>query len=267
MTLYMIGTGISSIHDISCRARQIISTCDKVFLESYTSILPESKKEIEEFLQKPVIVASREMVEQSAETILKPAKESKVALLIIGDVFGATTHTDIMLRAKERDIKVEVIHNASILTAVGITGLELYKFGKTTSMVFFEDDWKPENAYDTIKANQQQGLHTLVLMDIKTAEPARENIKKGDSTPLPSRFMTVNECIEQLFEIEARRQEKIFGKNTQCVGCARLGSSNPMIKSGTAAQLMQVDFGGPLHCLVVPGKLHFIEEEALILWR
>ena len=43
----------------------------------------------------------------------------------------ATTHTDIMIRAKSIGVEVEVIHNASVMGAVGSCGLQLYNFGQT----------------------------------------------------------------------------------------------------------------------------------------
>jgi hypothetical protein len=56
----------------------------------------------------------------------------------------ATTHSDLMLRARELGIGVRSIHNASIMNAVGCCGLQLYSFGETVSMVFFTDSWKPD---------------------------------------------------------------------------------------------------------------------------
>lgn len=35
---------------------------------------------------------------------------------------SATTHTDLYLRCKEDSIPVEVVHNCSIMNAVGISG-------------------------------------------------------------------------------------------------------------------------------------------------
>lgn len=43
---------------------------------------------------------------------------------------SATTHSDLLLRAKEKGVTVKVVHNASILTAVGACGLHLYRFGQ-----------------------------------------------------------------------------------------------------------------------------------------
>lgn len=74
--------------------------------------------------------ADRDLVELNANLILEGAKEKDIALLVVGDPFGATTHTDIILRAKEQEIPYKVIHNASIINAVGCCGLQLYSFGK-----------------------------------------------------------------------------------------------------------------------------------------
>jgi diphthine synthase len=263
----MIGTGIHSIRDISVAAKDVILGCASVFLEGYTSILKESPEEMEAFLGVPVEMLSREDVEQRAEMVLEPSKKDDVAFLVIGDVFGATTHTDLFLRAKQSGVDVRVYHNASILSAVGITGLELYKFGKTTSLVFFEDDWRPQTAYDVIRQNRSQGLHTLVLLDIKTAEASKKDMLTGKDIVLPSRFMTIREALEQLLSIEKERGDHVFTDEMLCVGCARLGSESPTIKRGTARELLDVDFGGPLHSLIIPGDLHFVEEEALGLWR
>jgi len=37
----------------------------------------------------------------------------------------ATTHADLLLRAKERGVATKVIHNASIMNAVGCCGLQV----------------------------------------------------------------------------------------------------------------------------------------------
>jgi diphthine methyl ester synthase len=72
----------------------------------------------EKFYGKTIIVADRDFVEQGADELLSQAAESSVAFLVVGDPFGATTHTDLILRAKEKNIKVQIVHNASIMNAV-----------------------------------------------------------------------------------------------------------------------------------------------------
>jgi hypothetical protein len=92
------------------------------------------------------------------------------------DIRSATTHTDLVLRAWKRNIPTEVIHNASIMNAIGCTGLQLYSFGHTVSIPFWTETWKPDSFYDRIKANKQLGLHTLCLLDIKVKEQSVENL-------------------------------------------------------------------------------------------
>lgn len=245
--LYMIGIGLNDAKDITVKGLEAVKECDAVYLESYTSLLQSSKVELEKFYGKKIILADRDLVEKKAEeTILKDAKTKNTAFLVIGDVFGATTHTDLKLRAIGAGIKVKVIHNASILNAVGITGLELYKFGKVTSIPFNSKD--VEAPYDVLKGNKKLGLHTLFLLDLK---------------PKEKKFMAIKEAIEYLLKVEKKNSKKIFLEETNCVGCARLGSENPTIKFGYAKELLKQDFGNPPFCLIVPGDLHFMEEEAL----
>jgi diphthine synthase len=61
-------------------------------------------------------------------------------------------------------IQTKVIHNASIMNAVGCCGLQLYNYGQTVSIVFFTESWRPDSFYDKIKQNRDIGLHTLCLL-------------------------------------------------------------------------------------------------------
>ncbi|MCB9358972.1 diphthine synthase [Candidatus Woesearchaeota archaeon] len=240
--LYLIGLGLGDEKDITIKGLETVKRCDRVYLEAYTSMLRCSVSDLEKQFGKKIILADRELVEKRAEdTILADAKVMDVAFFVVGDVFGATTHVDLVLRAKKAGIPVMFIHNASIINAIGSTGLELYKFGKTTSMVFFEDNWKPTTPFDVIRMNQKNGLHTLVLLDIKADE---------------ERYMSVNVCLRQLLELGMKEEEKV-------VGCARIGQEDQLIKFGTISELIDDDFGEPLHCVVVPGELHFMEEDFL----
>lgn len=249
MTLYMIGIGLNDEKDITVKGLEAVKSSDYVFLESYTSKLQISVEKLEQFYGKKIILADRDLVEKESYNIIDKAIDKTVAFLVVGDVFGATTHTDLFLRAKEKRVQIRIINNASILNAIGITGLELYKFGKTTSIPYPEDYFRPETAYDIIKENSKAGLHTLVLLDIKS-----------------DRNMTVNEALHILLEIEDKRKENVFIEETKVLGCARIGGDYK-IKYGAVEKLLEEDFGKPLHCLIVPGKLHFIEEEVLEMWE
>jgi diphthine synthase len=132
----------------------------------------------EEFYGKSLILADRDMVETESDEILRDAHTQDVALLVVGDPFGATTHTDILLRARALGISTRVIHNASIMNAVGACGLQLYNFGQTVSLVFFTDTWRPDSFYDRVRENADLGMHTLVLLDIKVKEQSEENLAR-----------------------------------------------------------------------------------------
>ena len=140
------------------------------------------------------------------------------------DSLCATTHSDLIVRAKELDIKVEVIHNASVMSAGGICGLQLYSFGQTVSVPFFRHEWRLDSFYDKIHYNRRGGIHTLCVLDIKMKEPDFE-VMCHDHTVflLPPRFVTANEALEQLIEIEKKRHEGAYTKDMMCVGMARLG--------------------------------------------
>jgi diphthine synthase len=252
MTLYLIGLGLSTEKDISLRGLEIIKQCDLVYLENYTSLLQISKEKLAQFYNKELILADRNTAETKDEQIIEEARTKDVTFLVIGDPFSATTHIQLFKLAKEKGVDVKVINNASILTSVGITGLELYKFGKTTSIPFIEDHPNLETPYNVLKENQAQGLHTLFLLDLK---------------PNSDKFMTVNEAISILQQIEARKQIKLIHDELTVVGCARLGSDNYDIKSGKLSEILSHNFGNAPHCLIIPGKLHFIEEEMLDIWK
>ncbi len=160
------------------------------------------------------------------------------AWLAVGEAYcsSATTHMDIFLRAKQRGVDVKVVHNASIMNAVGACGLQLYNFGQTISMVFFTDTWRPDSFYDKIAANKKIGLHTLCLLGVYSSpfnllyrykgkrtncgEPVKVQCScvyhslqpRGNKIYEPPRFMTVNQCIQQLLEVEELRNEQ--GINT-----------------------------------------------------
>ena len=182
MVFYIIGLGLGDEKDITIKGYEAIQSCEFIYLEAYTSILGVNKTKLEEFYKKPIIEADRETCEETIDSILdniKKNEEKNSAFLVVGDPFCATTHADLFLRAVQRGIKVEVIHNASIINAVGCTGLQLYRFGEVVSLPFFTEKWKPFSFYEKVKKNRNAELHTLVLLDIKVKERSEENLLKG----------------------------------------------------------------------------------------
>ena len=160
MTFYLIGLGLNR-SSISADALEILKKCDKVYVENYTVKFPYSLDELEFDFEE----IRREEVEN--ESILANAKDKNVALLVYGDALSATTHVQLILSCKKREIKYKIFHNASILTAVAESGLSLYKFGKVASL----PDWrehtnKPKSFMEILKENKKMNAHTLILIDI-----------------------------------------------------------------------------------------------------
>lgn len=206
--LYLIGLGLGDAADITVKGLRAVKACSRVYLEAYTSVLTVGKEALEDFYGRPLILADRDLVEQGADEILKDAHETDVAFLVVGDPFGATTHSDLVLRAVNAGIPYRVIHNASIMNAVGCCGLQLYNFGETVSLVFWTETWKPESFFDKICKNRKSGLHTLCLLDIKVKEQSIENMMRGKKIYDPPRFMTVRQAADQLIQIVQRRRDE-----------------------------------------------------------
>ncbi|KAL4815637.1 Diphthine synthase [Aspergillus spinulosporus] len=260
--LYLVGLGLADERDITVRGLEVVKKAERVYLEAYTAILLVDKAKLEAFYGRPVIEADRELVETGSDDILANADKVDVAFLVVGDPFGATTHTDLVLRARELGIESKVIPNASIMSGIGCTGLQLYNFGQTVSMVFFTETWKPSSYYDRVKENVQIGLHTLVLLDIKVKEQSLENMARGRLIYEPPRFMTVAQCAAQMLETEEERQEGVWGPDSLAVGAARVGAEDQKLVAGTLQELTQVDMGRPLHSLVLLGRrAHDLEKD------
>ncbi len=265
LMLYFIGLGLGDEKDITVRGREAVASCKRVYLDGYTSILPgvDAAALAAAYGVPAIVVADRETVECNAEMILAGAGEEDVAFLVVGDPFGATTHTDLYVRAARRGIPTRVIHNASIINAVGGCGLQLYTFGAVVSIPYFTPTWRPSSFYDHIDANRARGLHTLCLLDIKVKERTDENILKDRPIYEPARFMSVREALHQLVEVEAERGKGHCAGGALVVALMRVGRTDQRILAGTVEELLACGddtFGGPLHSLVVPAPtLHEVE--------
>jgi diphthine synthase len=248
-SLTFIGLGLYDEKDISLKGLEEIKKSDKVYAEFYTAKLSGTDiKKIEKTIAKKIEVLSREETEKG-DKILGSALNKHIVFLTAGDPLVATTHVELRIRAIDKGIKTRVVHSSSIFTAVsGLLGLQNYKFGRTTTLAYPERDYFPTSPYEVIKDNKNMGLHTLVLLDIQA-----EN----------NRYMTANEGMKLLLKMEEKHGEKLVKEDSIICVVARAGSSEPIVFAGLIKDLISKDFGPPLHTLVVPGKLHFMEINAL----
>jgi len=174
MTFNLIGLGLGK-NSITAEALETLKKCDEVYLEGYTVDFPYTSEELSKSLDTKLEVLPREKVED--ESILVNAKEKNISLLVYGDSLSATTHTQLVLACKQQKIPFEIYHNASIMTAIAQTGLQPYKFGKTSSMPTWTDSWKPDSFMEYIKENKSIGAHSLLLVDIGLdLEKAKEQL-------------------------------------------------------------------------------------------
>ena len=142
--------------------------------------------------KKSKLVSRRELEEENGAVILEAAKKGKAVFLVPGDPFIATTHVTLRVEAEKHGIKTRIIHGASIISAIiSLSGLHNYKFGKTVTVPFPENF--SETPYNVIAQNKKLGLHTLCLLDLKATE---------------KQFLTINQAITMLLEVEAKKQER-----------------------------------------------------------
>ncbi len=242
--LTFVGLGLYDANDISEKGLACIRNADHVFLDIYTSrLMGTSYKDLERSYGKALHLLGRENVEQDPDELLLLAETDRVAFLCAGDPMVSTTHADLRMRAASRGISTSIIHAASISSAVcGLSGLQNYRFGKSCSIPFPQKNWFPTTSIDVIALNLSLRLHTLVYLDIQD-----------------ERYMTVNDAIILVEQMAAEKKVLI----PLYVGIARAGSDCPVVRAGTAETLRRVDFGPPLHILIVPAELHDMERSYL----
>eukprot|EP00177_Eucheuma_denticulatum_P007415 GFKZ01013501.1.p1 GENE.GFKZ01013501.1~~GFKZ01013501.1.p1 ORF type:complete len:301 (+),score=27.87 GFKZ01013501.1:142-1044(+) len=264
--LHLIGLGLGDEQDITLRGLGLVRSSGAVYLEAYTSILGVDADALQKLYGCPIITADREFVEERADRILDDAMHlpGGAAFLVVGDPFGATTHTDLWLRAREKGIHVNVVHNTSIVNAVAETGLQLYSFGQTISLCFWTETDKPTSYYPKLVKNREIGLHTLCLLDIKVKEPSLESLARGKKVYEPPRYMTINQAAQQLLDIDRILEAGELDEESMAVAVVRLGQKDQQIVYATLHYMLTADFGAPLHSLVIPARdMHFHEEEVL----
>ena len=242
--LRFVGLGLWDERSVTIRGRDAIRGADRVYAERYTSrLMGATFDALERFHDTDITVLDREDVEQHPDQLLQQATDHDVAFLVGGDPMVSTTHVDLRLRAADHGIDTELIHGTSAASAAAsLTGLQNYRFGKATTIPFpetFGGDGVPQSVIDTIEANRERGLHTIVFLDLD---------ESGD------RNLTGDRAAGLL---------AMHDPDLVAVVLARAGSDSPLVHADRLAVLAEMDFGGPLHLLVIPGTVHEMEAEAL----
>ncbi|WP_434522525.1 diphthine synthase [Halorubrum sp. AS12] len=252
--LTFIGLGLYDERSITVEGREALRGTDRVFAEFYTSrLVGADVADLEAYHDVDVEVRDRAGVERDPEPILEAAESGDVAFLTAGDTMISTTHTDLRLRAEERGIDTRVIHGVTAQSAASsLTGLQNYRFGKATTLPFpyaHGGDDVPASVVETIEANRERGLHTVIYLDIK--------VGTGPTGPDPDHeeYMTADVAADLLAEA---------WDDELAVVVARAGSPDAVVAADRLSALADREFGDPLHLLVIPGDLHHVEADALV---
>ena len=252
-SLVFVGLGLWNEKGISLRGLEEARKADLIYIDSYTSYFePKTVEKLSKLIGKMVKPLSRHDLEEGVEDmVIEKAKDQDIVILVSGDPMIATTHVDLRLRATQLGIKTKLIHGTSVQTAAfSLVGLMNYKSGQSVTIPFPEGEYWSVTPYDVIAENIARGLHTLVYLDIKSNE-------KG--------YMTIKDAIHILIEIEKQKKQKIITPDRLVVGLERLGSSSSKAIAFRINQVENIQFGPIPHIMIIPGQLHFIEAEALIL--
>lgn len=250
--LLFIGLGLDDEQGLSRRALDLLGGSE-VFAEEYTAIAaPGAIDRLAADIHRRVTRLSRAELESEAPILAALGRSERVALVVVGDPFAATTHVSLRLAVEKAGHRWRYLPNASVLTAAaGYLGLMHYRFGRPVSLPFPAPGWDPTSPVERIAANRAQGLHTLLLLDLRTEE---------------GRFLTAQEALGALRTHDP--DAKLLTDDDVVAVAARVGRDDAAGYFGRFARLRRLDFGRPMHCVVVPAPaLHFEEAAALERFR
>ena len=243
MSVTFVGLGLNDEKGLTLEGLEQARNADAVFAEFYTNLMPRLDRErLENLLGKKIVALSRVQLEdEGAREIIDAARTRRVVLLVPGDPMIATTHISVRLELSKKGIPSRIVHGPSIASAVcGAIGLQSYKFGKSVTLPMEPN--VPRSVLGTLEENKERRLHTLVLLDVKSSE---------------SRQLTIGAAVTKLTAEEPSLARWVG------IGIARIGSPDQFLFCGKFGALQHKEFGNVPHCLVIPGKLHFMEAESL----
>ncbi len=245
--LWFVGTGVSGYDSIPARGLEVIGEADLVYMEQFTSpVAGEELSRIRRHVRGEFRPAKRWLVEDGGE-ILKNAKSKKVVLLSYGDPYIATTHAELRTRAQEEGIDTGTIHGASSITAmVGECGLHYYKVGRIATVM--DDPRSATTPYYIMYRNLIEGDHTVLLLEYDQDRDF---------------FLDPKAALGRLLGAERGQMRKVIGPETFAIVASRIGSGDQDITSGRVSRLAETDFGDPPHAIIIPGRMHFTEADAL----
>ena len=136
--LAFVGLGLGDERGLSARAWDVLRAAEEVFAEEYTAVAPDGTLDrVSAELHRRVQPLDRSLLESERPILDALDRSARVALIVVGDPFAATTHVALRLAAERAGHTWTYVPNASVLTAAaGFLGLMHYRFGRTVSFPF-----------------------------------------------------------------------------------------------------------------------------------
>jgi diphthine synthase len=250
--LYLVGAGIYDTFEM-CNSISILKSCDRIYLESFTSPIPDNFIHILKTTMEPgkkIEFVKRWFVEDGRQ-ILDESKTLNVGLISYGDPTIATTFTELRIRAIKNNIDVKVVHAASGITSlVGECGLQIYKIGKLVTMM--EERQSAISVYSTVFSNLNLNCHTIILTEYRQCD---------DGTLF---FLKPNNVMSRLLDVEKDIMYGFVSEDSFLIVLSRIGTDEQKILSGKIKSLLELDYGNGPHAIIFPSRFHFTEEDAIL---
>jgi len=240
--LVLAGLGLNNEKSLTLEEIEEARSADKVYLERYTNIWFGDLSTFQKIIGKEVYLVERKDLEEESYKIVEEAKDKKIVVFVPGDPLFATTHISLLQECMKKKIKFKVLHNSSIISALGETGIHFYKICKILTIPF-KDRANDFTSLRNIIKNRNG--HVVCLLDI--------DVEKG-------RYLHVKEAINFLIEINA------LDEKDEIVVASCLGTEKSKILYGKVYKFLDLEVELPAVILIL-GELHFSEREYLENFR
>ena len=121
----------------------------------------------------------------------------------------------------------------------------------------FLQDWQNCNhyewnvTYNTVLCNLQKyhrGNHTVLLLEYNQDK---------------NFFLDPKDALHDLLETEKGQTRNVVDLSSYAIVASRIGFRDQKIIAGKISSLKKIDFGKAPHTIIIPGRLHFTETDAL----
>jgi diphthine synthase len=132
---------------------------------------------------------------------------------------------------------------------IGECGLHFYKIGRIATIM--SEMKSLTTPYYVIYKNLIEGNHTVLLLEYNQDKKF---------------FLDPKDALKGLLETEQGQTRNVITESNYVIIASRIGFKDQAIVCGKISSLKETDFGKPPHTIIIPGRLHFTESDALKLF-